>query len=249
MNTKKSPKNISELSLSKYLAQSGVASRRKVVDLIKEGYVTVNHQKVLEPGHKLVPTDVVRVRKKVIKPEEKVYIMLNKPKGYITTVADEKGRSTIMNLLTDAPVHRLYPVGRLDKDTSGLLLITNDGDLAQALAHPKSSVRKGYHVSLDRPLEQAHMDAIKKGIRLRDGRVEVDTLSFMEDKRKNHVMISLHSGKNRIVRRIFEHFGYEILKLDRVTYAGLTKKALPTGRWRYLKEKDVEHLKAFMNRA
>jgi 23S rRNA pseudouridine2605 synthase len=230
-------------SLSKYLAQAGVAARRKVVDLIKQGKVTVNGVRITEPGHKISKNDIVKIGKKIIRPISKVYILLNKPKGYITTVTDEKGRATVMDLVADAGAARLYPVGRLDKDTTGLLLITNDGELAAALAHPKNLIKKSYMVLLDKPLEQEHAYHIKKGIKLVDGFIAADTLSFVPNKAHNTVKVTIHSGKNRIVRRIFEHFGYEVAKLDRVSYAGLTKKGLPLGRWRFLKARDVTELK------
>lgn len=230
-------------SLSKYLAQSGYCSRRQALEVIKEGRVKVNGVKILEPGYKVNATDIVKVGTKVIKREQKIYILLNKPRGYITTLEDEFGRKTVMDLLIDAPKVRFYPVGRLDGETTGLLLLTNDGQLAQKLSHPKYEVQKTYMVTLDRALTEHDKETIAHGFMLDDGPIKVDAIEISHPKTPYLVKVTLHSGKNRIVRRIFAHMQYHVNELDRINYAGLTKKGLPRGRWRFLPEYDVAHLK------
>lgn len=230
--------------LNKYLAIAGVASRRETVELIKEGHVTVNDELVTDPSYKVKSGDKVKYKDKIVKPEQKVYLLLNKPKGYITTVSDERGRRTVIDLVSDAGKYRLYPVGRLDRDTTGLLVITNDGDLAQKLSHPKYEVPKRYYAVLDKDLEVADFQKIKKGLHLPDGKIKVDKIFYVPNKPKNHVNVELHSGKNRIVKRIFLHVGYKVTKLDRTMYANLAKKDLPVGKWRHLTKEEIESLKS-----
>lgn len=240
--------NISgEMPLNKYIAHCGLCSRRKAVDYVKEGKVTVNGEVITEPAFKVTAKDQVSINSKQIKIQKNlVYILLNKPKGYITTTDDPEGRKTVMELIEDATTdERVYPVGRLDRNTSGLLLLTNDGELAQKLAHPKHNIRKIYHVGLDKPLTKADFDQIVAGVTLEDGVAVVDALGYVETNDRKEVGIEIHSGKNRIVRRIFEHLGYDVVKLDRVTYAGLTKKNVNRGKWRFLSEKEVILLKHF----
>jgi 23S rRNA pseudouridine2605 synthase len=236
-----------EMPLNKYIAHSGLCSRRKAVDYVKEGKVTVNGIVITEPATKITPKDEVAISNKRINIQKNlVYILLNKPKGYITTTDDPEGRKTVMELVQDATTdERVYPVGRLDRNTSGLLLLTNDGELAQKLAHPKHNIRKIYHVGLDKPLTKADFDQIVAGVTLEDGVAVVDALGYVETNDRKEVGIEIHSGKNRIVRRIFEHLEYQVEKLDRVTYAGLTKKNVNRGKWRFLTEKEVILLKHF----
>lgn len=228
--------------LAKYLAQCGLCSRRKATELVKVGLITVNGRVVKNPASEIRSYDVIEYEGRKIKPEKKIYILLNKPKGYVTTVSDERGRKTIMDLIKIRGRERLYPVGRLDRNTSGLLLITNDGDLAERLAHPKNIVKKVYRVVLDNPFKTSDFIAIKKGIRLRDGKMVVDKI-YYRSKNKRQIFVEIHVGKKRIVRRIFEHFDYKVLELDRVNYAGLIKRGLQIGFWRYLTPKEVERLK------
>ncbi|MFI5332516.1 MAG: pseudouridine synthase [Candidatus Babeliales bacterium] len=231
--------------LNKYIAHAGICSRRKAVDLIKEGLVTVKGVTVKDPAYDVTPDDVVKVSGKVIRQESKVYVLLNKPNGYITTVADERGRKTVIDLIKNAPKVRIYPVGRLDRATTGLLVMTNDGEFMERLAHPRYEVEKIYYAVLDKELTHDDMHTISRGVRLLDGKVKVDAISYIPDKDKRHVRISIHSGKNRIIRRIFEHFEYNVITLDRVNYAGLTKKGLRVGSWRYLTSDEVTHLYGF----
>lgn len=229
-------------SLSKYLAQAGIASRRAVVDLIKQGYVKVNGKVIKEPGHKLKDTDTITYLDKPVEWDKKVYILLNKPTGYITTVADDQNRKTVLDLVRSATAARIYPVGRLDRDTSGLLLLTNDGNFAQKLAHPRYEVQKTYLVTLDRLVTKEDYEQIRKGIHLKDGFIKVDGIYYLPEKKRNCVKVIIHSGKNRIVRRIFEFFGYRVSKLDRIAYAGLTKKGLAVGNWRHLAKDEIKGL-------
>ncbi|GAA4320440.1 pseudouridine synthase [Compostibacter hankyongensis] len=236
--------------LNKYIAHCGICSRRAAVDHIKAGIVSVNGQIVTEPGYKVAPGDVVKLNGKRITPQTSlVYILLNKPKDYITTLRDPQGRRTVMELIRDATGERVYPVGRLDRNTSGLLLLTNDGELAQQMAHPSNKVKKVYHAVLDKPLTQADFDRILGGVKLHDGMASVDMLAYVDAADKTQIGLEIHSGRNRIVRRIFEHLGYQVEKLDRVLYAGLTKKNIPRGKWRLLTEKEVILLKHFTPRA
>lgn len=240
-----------EIRLNKYLSHAGVASRRKADELIKEGKVTVNGQVVTEMGYKVLRTDKVVFEGKSLNPEKKYYILVNKPKDFITTVSDERNRKTVMDLIRsaygqmkDSP--RLYPVGRLDRNTTGVLLITNDGELAQKLTHPSTEVKKVYHVVLGKKLLKEDFDKIAEGgVVLEDGIAEVDEIAYPNPKNKSEIGVEIHTGKNRFVRRVFEALGYEVEKLDRVYFAGLTKKDLPRGRWRFLKEEEVRLLKHF----
>ncbi len=233
-----------EIRLNKYLADSGVCSRREADELIKAGCVTVNGEVVTTMGYKVKPTDKVVYGGQTLNREKLRYILLNKPKGYITTADDPEGRTTVMELVRDACTERIFPVGRLDKNTTGLLLLTNDGELAKRLTHPSSEVTKLYHVVLDKPLTRNDMLRIADGVELDDGLITPDEIAYdADDDSKKSVGIKLHSGRNRIVRRIFEHFGYDILKLDRVMFAGLDKYRLPRGEWRFLTDAEVSALK------
>lgn len=232
------------MQLNKFLAHAGICSRRKAAELIKEGKVLVNGNPVLEPGYQVKHSDVVKFNNEIIRLEEKIYVLLNKPKGYITTVTDERGRKTVIDLVQEASRGvRLYPVGRLDRDTTGLLVLTNDGELAQVLAHPRYEVQKVYHVTLDRVIGFKDLQQIREGLVLEDGPIQVDSVSYIPQNLRNRVRIELHSGKNRIVRRIFEHLGYHVEKLDRVNYAGFSVRDLPRGAWRYLTRQEVMLLK------
>ena len=233
-----------EIRLNKYLADSGVCSRREADELIKAGCVTVNGEVVTTMGYKVKPTDKVVYGGQTLNREKLRYILLNKPKGYITTADDPEGRTTVMELVRDACTERIFPVGRLDKNTTGLLLLTNDGELAKRLTHPSSEVTKLYHVVLDKPLTRNDMLRIADGVELDDRLITPDEIAYdADDDSKKSVGIKLHSGRNRIVRRIFEHFGYDILKLDRVMFAGLDKYRLPRGEWRFLTDAEVAALK------
>jgi len=238
------PFSADQLPLNKYIAHSGICSRRDAAELIKQGKVSVNGKPVTEPGTKVLPTDLVKVNgKKVTMSRNFVYILLNNPKDYITTTDDPEGRKTVLDLTRQATTERVFPVGRLDRNTSGVLLLTNDGDLAQKLAHPKHEIKKIYHVVLDNPLTKADFDKIAAGVTLEDGIAYVDALAYADVKDKTQIGIEIHSGRNRIVRRIFEQLGYDVRGLDRVMYAGLTKKNVQRGKWRFLTEKEVRILK------
>lgn len=228
--------------LNKYVANSGVCSRRDADVYIAAGNVSVNGKTITEMGFKVKKGDVVKFDNRLLNPEKKEYILLNKPKNFITTTSDEKGRRTVMELISNATKARLVPVGRLDRNTTGLLLFTNDGDLAKKLTHPKHGVRKIYHVELNKNLKLADLKQIQSGLTLDDGEVKVDDVSYITNAPKKEVGIEIHSGRNRIVRRIFEHLDYEVVKLDRVTFAGLTKKDLPRGHWRPLTKQEVINL-------
>lgn len=235
------------MPLNKFIAQGGICSRRDAAVLVKEGKVQVNGNVVTDPGTKVSSADVVLVNGKKITPSRNfVYILLNKPKDYITTLEDPEGRKTVLELIRQATTERVYPVGRLDRNTSGVLLLTNDGDLAQKLSHPKHEVKKVYEVRLDRALTKADMDKIAGGITLEDGFVAPDVIAYADSKDKSIIGIEIHSGRNRIVRRIFESLKYDVKALDRVMFAGLTKKNVQRGNWRFLAEKEVRILK-FMN--
>jgi 23S rRNA pseudouridine2605 synthase len=235
-----------DMRLNKYLAHCGIASRRACADIIKDKFVMVNDEIVTEIGHRVLQTDVVKYKGKIVKPvENMIYLLMNKPKDVITTASDEKGRKTVIDIVKHKIQERVYPVGRLDRNTSGLLLLTNDGDLAKKLSHPKYKVKKIYHAVLDKQLTKLDMEKIQKGLELEDGKADVDGISYVDGKSKNEVGIEIHIGKNRIVRRIFEHLGYNVEKLDRVTLGGLTKKDLPRGFFRHLTEKEIIMLKHF----
>jgi len=234
------------IRLNKYIANSGISSRRKADELIKAGNVTVNGEVVLEMGYRVEKTDEVQFKGKVVKPEtNKVYLLLNKPKNTITTANDPRGRKTVMDIVGSACKERIFPVGRLDRNTTGLLLFTNDGDLAKKLSHPKHKVNKVYNATLDKKVSPEHLQMIAEGLELEDGKAGVDSVYYIEGN-KSEVGIEIHIGKNRIVRRIFEHLGYEVVKLDRVYYGGLTKKNLPKRRFRFLSEREVIMLKHFV---
>jgi len=230
--------------LNKFIANAGICSRREADDMIKAGVIKVNGEIITTLGYKLKPEDEVRYNDAILRGEKNVYILLNKPKDYITTTDDPEDRKTVMNLIAGACKERVYPVGRLDRNTTGVLLFTNDGDLARKLTHPSFAVQKIYQVEVDPPLQTGDMDKIAKGIYLDDGFIQVDEIAYTgTDNSRSQVGVEIHSGKNRIVRRIFEHFGYKVSKLDRVIFAGLTKKDMPRGRWRFLSELEVANLK------
>jgi len=232
------------IRLNKFLSNSGICSRREADELIAAGAVSVNGIIVTELGTKILPTDKVQYGNENIRREKHVYVLLNKPKGYITTTDDPFDRNTVMALVADAGKERIYPVGRLDRNTSGLLMFTNDGELAKKLTHPSHKVRKVYSVELDKALTKTDMLKIVEGVELEDGIAQVDAIEYAEGgKSKKEIGVELHSGRNRIVRRIFESLGYEVVKLDRMVFAGITKKDLPRGRWRFLTEKEVNFLK------
>ena len=241
---KKNEGQETELRLNRYIAKGGVCSRRDADVLITAGRVKVNGEVVQQVGVKVKRTDRVEVDDQVITPERKVYLVLNKPKDYVTTVEDPLERRTVMTLIEGACKERIYPIGRLDRQTTGVLLFTNDGDLAKKLTHPKYNQKKIYHVFLDKVVQTGDLEAIRKGIDLEDGFIQADDVRVAEDDR-TQVGIEIHSGRNRIVRRIFEHLGYQILRLDRVFFAGITKKNLPRGHWRFLTEDEVNILKAY----
>lgn len=236
-------KQIGKMRLNRFLAQSGLCSRREADDFITAGLVTVNGQIVTQLGTKVLPTDEVKFNDSRVQGEKKVYLVLNKPKGYVTSLDDPHAGKTVMELVQGACTERIYPVGRLDKNSLGLLLFTNDGDLTKQLTHPAFRKKKIYQVSLDKPLTRADMDRIAEGITLEDGEIFADEISYVKDN-KQEVGIEIHSGRNRIVRRIFEFLGYTVTKLDRVYYAGLTKKNLKRGAWRFLSREEVERLKS-----
>ncbi len=232
------------MPLNKYIAHSGECSRRDAAELVRQGKAKVNGELITDPGHKVNEGDLVSLSGKKLKPQKGLsYVLLNKPKGFITTNEDERGRRTVMDLVANADVGRIFPIGRLDRATTGLLLLTNDGNLTQKLSHPSFDVKKVYHVTLDKPLSKSDFEKIMAGLELEDGKAEVDEMAYLEE--KNELGLEIHSGKNRIVRRIFESLGYVVEKLDRVMYAGLTKKNLPRGKWRYLNEEEIRILKHF----
>ena len=229
--------------LNKYIAHAGICSRREADTLIAAGNITVNGKTITEMGYKVSPADEVRFDGRLLNTEKKEYVLLNKPKNFITTTRDEKGRRTVMELVSRASPSRLLPVGRLDRNTTGLLLFTNDGDLAKKLTHPKHGVRKIYHVELDKTFRDADLQKVREGLQLEDGPISVDEISYIKGAPKKEVGVEIHSGRNRIVRRIFEHLGYRVVRLDRVVFAGLTKKDLPRGHWRHLTRQEVINLR------
>ncbi len=232
----------SGVRLNKYIANTGLCSRREADKLIQAGKVSVNSKVVKEMGIKIGSKDVVKYNGKVLHKEKKVYILLNKPKDFITTADDPLSRKTVMDLVKNACNERIYPVGRLDRNTTGVLLLTNDGELTKKLSHPKHNIKKIYHVGLDRPLEENDLNKINKGFMLEDGFIKVDKIGYPDPGDPCQVGIELHSGRNRIVRRIFETLGYQVNKLDRVSLAGLTKKTLKRGKWRFLTKKEISWL-------
>ena len=231
------------MRLNRYIANAGLCSRREADTFIATGCVTINGKIVSEMGHQVLPGEVVSFNGRAISAEKKVYVLLNKPKGYVTTLEDPHADKTVMELIANACTERIYPVGRLDKSTTGLLLFTNDGDMTKRLTHPKYNRKKIYHVYLDRNVTKNHLQEIVDGVNLEDGFVVADSVSYVSEDDKKQVGIEIHSGKNKIVRRIFEHLGYRVDKLDRVYFCGLTKKDLPRGRWRFLTEEEVNLLK------
>ena len=232
------------IRLNRYIANAGICSRRKADELIQAGVVSVNGEVVSELGTKVDPSkDLIRYNGETLKRERMVYVLLNKPKDYITTTDDPQERRTVMELVEKASRERIYPVGRLDRNTTGLLLMTNDGALAEKLSHPKSNITKLYQVELNKNLVQGDLNKISFGLELEDGPIKPDAVSYVQGGSKKEIGIQIHSGRNRVVRRIFEHLGYEVVKLDRVVYGSLTKKDLTRGRWRYLEEKEIVQLK------
>jgi 23S rRNA pseudouridine2605 synthase len=234
--------DVGGIRLNKFISNSGICSRREADTYIEHGSVTVNGNLVTEMGYKVQPNDDVRFDGTSISPEKKKYVLLNKPKNYITTMDDERGRKTVMELVSNAAKERIYPVGRLDRMTTGLLLFTNDGDLAKKLTHPKHDVKKLYHASLDKKLDLKDLQKLRGEVIIEGKKVFIDAVSYVEGQSKTEVGIEIHSGRNRIVRKIFEHVGYKVVKLDRVLFAGLTKKNLPRGRWRELTKQELANL-------
>jgi 23S rRNA pseudouridine2605 synthase len=250
-NSKKEDKSINasstgEIRLNKYLSNAGVCSRREADILIATGVVEINGKIVTELGTKVKPGDIVKYDGQQLKAEKKVYVLMNKPKDFVTTLDDPEGRKTVIDLIKDEIPQRIYPVGRLDRNTTGLLLLTNDGDLAKKLTHPKYNKKKIYHVVLDRPVSPELILEIAQGIELEDGFIKVDKIAYVENN-KSEIGVELHSGRNRIVRRIFEKYNYNIKRLDRVFFAGLTKLNLPRGKWRFLTEREIVTLKTGMH--
>lgn len=237
------------IPLNKFLAHAGVSSRRDAAEIVKEGKVSVNGQIITEPGFKVTEKDEIKFNgKKLFARKNLVYILLNKPKDYITTTEDPQGRKTVLDIVKNATDERIYPIGRLDRNTTGVLLLTNDGELAQKLSHPSYEVRKIYEVKLDKDVTKADFDKLAAGVTLEDGFIQPDAVGYPDPKDKSVIGIEIHSGKNRIVRRIFEHLGYDVRNLDRVMYADLTKKNVDRGKWRFLSEKEVRILK-FLNKS
>ena len=239
---KNPPSENEGIRLNKFISNSGICSRREADVYIEQGSVTVNGKLVTQMGYKVQKTDEVRFDGSLISPEKKKYVLLNKPKNYITTMDDDRGRKTVMELVSNAASERIYPVGRLDRMTTGLLLFTNDGELAKKLTHPKHDVKKLYHASLDRKLSLKDLEKLRGDVVIEGRKVFIDAISYVEGQNKTEVGIEIHSGRNRIVRKIFEHVGYKVVKLDRVLFAGLTKKNLPRGRWRELTKQELVNL-------
>jgi 23S rRNA pseudouridine2605 synthase len=237
------------MRLNKFIASSGVCARRAAAELVKEGKIMLNGQVETNPGTLVNQTDKVVYNGKELRPTDRfTYILLNKPKNYLCTSADDRGRHSVLELIRETDRERLFSVGRLDRNTTGLLLLTNDGDLAQRLSHPSNEVGKSYLVELDRNVSEKDMQRIAEGLKLEDGVIQVDGVAWPDVQRRQLVQLDIHSGKNRIVRRIFEHLGYEVEKLDRTTYAGLTKKDLPRGRYRHLTDREIIMLRHFTGR-
>ena len=230
------------MNLCKYIALAGITARRKALLLIKDGQIFVNNHVVTNPSYKVTPQDIIKYNDQILKPEKKVYVLLNKPKNYITTVSDEQGRATVLDLIQARNLPRIFPVGRLDRNTTGLLLLTNDGELAQKLAHPRNSTNKAYNLTLDRPLEAIDLDKLHLGISLPDGHIKPDKVYLVPGSKKYELVIELHSGKNRIVRRMLEFLGYKICSLDRFKFAGFTKQGLARSKWRFLKPLEIDRL-------
>jgi 23S rRNA pseudouridine2605 synthase len=231
------------IRLNRYIANSGICSRREADNLIRDGLITVNGKTVTDMGVKVSAKDEIRYKNKRLSAEKKVYILMNKPKGYVTTVEDPHADHTVLELIGDACAERVYPVGRLDKATTGILLLTNDGDLTGKLTHPRYNRKKIYHVFLDKPVQKNDIFRLTEGIELEGEVVAADAVSYADPEDRTQIGIELHSGQNRVVRRLFEKLGYKVKKLDRVYYAGLTKKNLPRGKWRFLTDKEISMLK------
>lgn len=234
--------NKNTIRLNRYIANAGICSRREADKLIEAGEVSVNGKVITEMGYQVQPGDKVKHKNKLLKREKFVYVLLNKPKGFITTTSDPESRKTVMELVKNACDERIVPVGRLDRMTTGLLLFTNDGDMAKKLTHPSHQIKKLYQVELDKRITENDFNQIAEGLKLEDGLATVDDLAVISEDGKT-LGIEIHIGRNRIVRRIFEHLGYRVMKLDRVVYAGLTKKDLPRGKWRFLTQREVINLK------
>lgn len=231
------------IRLNRYLANAGICSRRQADDYITSGVVSINGKVITELGTKVLPGDEVKFNNEKINQEKKVYILLNKPKDYITTADDDRGRKTVLELIRGACRERVMPVGRLDRNTTGIILLTNDGDLTAKLTHPRSNKKKIYHVFLDKNIKKDDMLALTKGIELDDGFIKADEISYVDPIDKSQVGVEIHSGRNRVIRRMFEHFNYKVIRLDRVYFAGLTKKGLPRGQWRLLTDNEIKMLK------
>lgn len=238
------PVQTEQIRLNRYIANSGVCSRREADELITMGLISVNGKTITEMGYKVNPGDVVRYEDRVLKAERPVYILLNKPKGFLTTTSDPQDRNTVMQLVANAVKERVYPVGRLDRNTTGLLLLTNDGDLADKLMHPSYNVKKIYKIELDRPLATPDLQKLKEGVELEEGKAMVDDIAIVSEDGKT-VGVELHIGWNRVVRRMFEALDYQVVKLDRSVYAGLDKKDLPRGHWRFLRKEEIIRLKHY----
>ncbi len=231
------------IRLNRFIANSGVCSRREADEIIRKGFITVNGKRITDLGTKVTYNDDVKYKGKRLSAEKKVYILMNKPKGYVTTVEDPHAEFTVLDLIGDACKERVYPVGRLDKSTTGVLLLTNDGDLTGKLTHPKYNRRKVYHVFLDKTVLKEDLFRLSEGIKLDDELVAADAVSYADPDDRTQIGIELHSGQNRVVRRMFESLGYKVKKLDRVYFAGLTKKNLQRGKWRFLTQKEITMLK------
>ena len=240
---KKSSRQPEEIRLNRYIAGSGLCSRREADEIIQNGFISVNGKLVKDLGTKVTPDDDVRYKGKKLSSEKKVYILMNKPAGYVTTVEDPHAEHTVIELVKDACPQRIYPVGRLDKDTTGILLLTNDGELTKRLTHPKYERKKIYHVFLDKPVTKADLSKLAEGIQLEGETISADAVAYADPDDKTQIGIELHSGQNRVIRRLFESLGYRVKKLDRVYFAGLTKKNLPRGKWRFLTQKELVMLK------
>lgn len=241
-------KGATYVRLNKWISNAGICSRREADALIQGGKITVNGEKVTTLGYQVKTTDIVRFRDKTLKPNKNVYLLLNKPKNCITTAFDPEGRKTVLDFVRGACSERVYPVGRLDRNTTGLLVLTNDGELAQRLAHPSYEIKKLYQVELATPISLKDLEAIQAGVQLKDGLVNVDSIAIVEGD-PSKLGIEIHSGKNRVVRRLFEHLGYQITTLDRVMYANLTKKDLPRSNWRFLTPYEVHQLQSILSQA
>ncbi len=241
--TESHTRDAQEIRLNKYIAHSGVCSRREADKLIFNGDIKVNGERVSDPGIRVRPGDEVTCRGKKLYGERRVYVLLNKPRDCVTTVRDPRGRKTVLDLVTGSCSERIYPVGRLDRNTTGVLLLTNDGELTGRLTHPSYNQKKIYHICLDRNLTISDMEKISAGFELEDGFIRPDDIHYVDKTDRKQIGMEIHSGRNRIVRRIFEKLGYDIVKLDRVSFAGLTKKGLGRGNWRFLTKKEVSYLK------